>query len=364
MFGDIWLSAVSKKKKSARDVPVLIFLYVISFFYRAGLLIRRLLYAVKIFKKREFAAKIISIGNITMGGTGKTPFTEEFAKRIIKNEQKVAVVAKGYGRQKINDIDIVSEGRGLLLNSRNAGDEPFLIARNVKKAAVIVGKSKIKAVETAVEKEGPDVVLLDDGFQKRYAIPAAVNIVLINALNPLGYNRLFPAGTLREPASGLKDAEFVVVTNTNLAGRERVEAVKKLALKYNSSVKIFESEHQPRFFYNVFNGEKYGLGLIKNRKVISFSSLGNPYGFEKTLKILGARIIAGIRFRDHHRLRRKEAEAIEKLMGRTSATAIVTTEKDEVKLPRKYFREKKVYALKINMLIRNIRELEKRLRLQ
>jgi len=331
--------------------------------FTCGILIRRLLYKTGMLKTVKFQAKIIAVGNITMGGTGKTPFVEELARRITKTDKKLLIVAKGYKRKKLRDIDIVSDGNELLLSAKNAGDEAFLVARNVKKAAVIVSSDKIKGIEFGAEKMKPDIILLDDGFQKRHVLSDAVNIVMLDAINPLGFRRLFPSGMLREPVSSLRDAPVVVITNTNLVEQSKVEAIKEVILKYNRNAKIFESEHQPRFFYNVFTGEKEGLGFVKGRKAIIFSSLGNPIGFERTMKNLGVQIVAGIRFRDHHRLKKREIEAMNKLVARTQANIVLTTEKDEVKLARKYFDDENIYALKIGMLIKNVKDLDKKLRI-
>jgi tetraacyldisaccharide 4'-kinase len=299
-----------------------------------------------------------------MGGTGKTPFTEELGKRITKAGKKLLIAAKGYRRQKVNDVDIVSNGQEVLLRPKNAGDEPYMLARNVKEACVIVGQDKLKAIEYGLSIFKPDAVLLDDGFQKRKMFKKAASVVLIDAINPFGFNRLFPAGMLREPVQALKEADAIVITNTNLVDdAAKIAAIREYIVRIDKKACIFEAELQPKFFYNVFTGEKHGTDFLNGKKVISYSGLGNPLGFERTLKSLGARITVGLRFRDHHVLRKKEAEALCRLLEKTSASVIVTTEKDEVKIRRKHFTSDAVFALKTGMLIKNIKELEKILRL-
>ncbi|MCE5301240.1 MAG: tetraacyldisaccharide 4'-kinase [Spirochaetia bacterium] len=363
MAEKFWWNTVTKKKHKFSEGLFLALLILLSAFYRLGLEIKKFLYALKIFKPRSFGARIICAGNITMGGTGKTPFIEELAKRLTREEKNVLIVCKGYKRQKLHPIDVVSDGHQLMLKQRNAGDEAYMLARAVPKAKVVVAGNKIKGIEFGVALYRPDYVLLDDGFQKRHALTGASHVVLVDALNPAGYNRLFPAGILREPFSAIRDADAVVLTNTNLANPEIVEKLRNRVVKFNKNLKVFDAEHQPKYVYNVSTGEKQELSFLQDKKILAFSSIGNPHGFERTLRALGAHIITGIRFRDHHRLLKKEMESLMKLYDRTRAQAILTTEKDEVKLSRKHIVDNRVFALKIGMNIKNMKELEKRLRL-
>lgn len=364
MFDEIWWQVLTKQKKNAGDLLILAGLNVLSFFYWLGISFRGFLYNRGILKPKLSGDRIILIGNITLGGTGKTPFTEELGRRLVKAGKKVLIAAKGYKRQKVNEVDIVSNGQEVLLRPKNAGDEPYMLARNVKEACVIVGSDKLKAVEYGLSIFKPDAVLLDDGFQKRKMFKKAVSVVLIDAVNPFGFNRLFPAGMLREPVASLKEADAIVITNTNLVeDASKLDAIKQYILKIHKKACIFEAELQPKYFYNVFTGEKQNTDFLNGKKVISYSGLGNPLGFERTLKTMGARITVGLRFRDHHVLLKKEAAALCKLLEKTSASVIVTTEKDEVKIKRRHFTTDAVFALKTSMLIKNIKELEKLLRL-
>jgi len=361
----IWWQAVTKRKKSPFDMLLFLFLFLLSLFYGAGLAVRNVIYRMRQDKKIQFGARVISIGNITMGGTGKTPFTEELAKRIMREGKKVLVAAKGYKRKPVNPVDIVHDGEAMLMKQINAGDEPFMMARNLKTARVVVGSDKLKALAAGINMFKPDIALLDDGFQKRYMIKNVMNVVLIDALNPFGFGRLTPAGLLREPVSSLKDADAVVITNTNLVeNQEKTEMIRAEIEKKGRNSRIFEAELQPRFFYNVFTGDRTDIGQMRGKKAVVFSAIGNPVGFERALKMIGVHVVVGLRFRDHHKVTAREAAAMCKLMEKTSATVIITTEKDEVKITRKFFQgSNKVYALKTGMLIKNVKELEKRLRL-
>ena len=359
-----WWSVISKRKRGFADSLWMLFFYFISVFYGMGPFFKRVLYKMRILKPYSFSKKIISVGNITIGGSGKTPFVEELSKRIMKTGKEVLIVEKGYKREKKGSFDVVSDGEKILLKAAEAGDEAYMLARSLSNAKIVVSSDKVKGIERGIDMFSPDVVLLDDGFQKRYALPKAYNVVLLNALNPIGYNRIFPAGMLRESVSSLKYAETVVITNTNLVENpEFIEKIKEVVLKYNKNARIFESEHQPKYLYSITTLEKENLSVLKGRKIISFSSIGSPAGFEATLKGLGAKIIASLRFRDHHKFKRAEIKGIINLLERTQATMIVTTEKDEVRINRKFLENTKIHALKIGMMIKNIKELEKRLRI-
>lgn len=364
MFENIWWNTVNAKKKNLKHFTIMIFLNIISFFYFIGLKIKILLYKFNIIKPVKVNTKIISIGNLTVGGTGKTPFCEELAKRLIKYGKNVLIVAKGYKRKKINDIDVVSDGNNIFLSYKNAGDEAFLLARNVNKAKVIVSSDKIKAIKYGIEKFKPDIIILDDGFQKRYDLPDADQILLIDATNPFGFKRIFPAGMLREGLSALKEADVIVITNVHLIDEpEKIEAIKKIIWLKDKNAKIFEGEYYAKYFYNITNkDERYNPDSIRNKRIIAFSSIGNPFAFEKMLKKMGAKVAVSLRFKDHHNYKEKEISAIFKLSENISTQYIITTEKDEVKINKKFIK-KPVFVLKIGMLIKNIKELEKKIRI-
>ncbi|MCX7698463.1 MAG: tetraacyldisaccharide 4'-kinase [Candidatus Goldbacteria bacterium] len=365
MIERIWWQIITKKKKNLIDIFIMLFLYILSGFYFFGLLIKDVLYKLNIKKPLITPYNIITIGNLTLGGTGKTSITIEIAKRIIKSGKKLMVVAKGYKRKKINDIDIVSNGSEILLSVKNSGDEPYMLARNLKDACVLVGENKIKTIEYGLQIFKPDYVLLDDGFQKRKDIKKSINILLIDALNPFGFNSLFPAGMLREPIHALREADVIIITNTNIIDDpQKIDKIKDVIYGYDKNAKILEADIQPKYVYNIFTDEHHAVEFLNNKKVICFSGIGNPIAFERTLKMLNAHIVVGLRFKDHHTLLKKEIEAMCKLLQKTNASMIITTEKDEVKLKRKFFTDNRVFCLKTGVLIKNIKELDKKIKLQ
>lgn len=361
---NFWKKSVSGKNRGIPELLFFFFLFLLSLFYLAGLGVKNLADSLGLFKKRQYGRKVISVGNVTVGGTGKTPFVEEIGKKIVKSGKSLLIVEKGYKRKKNKNTELVSDGEKLLLKPFNAGDEAYMIARNIPGAKVIVSSNKIKGIDSGIAAFNPDFILLDDGFQKRHMIEKPHNVVLVNALDPAGNGNLFPAGILREPFSALKYADTAVITNTNLVSD--YNKVLKLSDKIqalNKNVKVFEAEHSPKYFYNVINGEKEGLNFVSGKKIILFSSLGSPEGFEKTMEAMGADVMLSIRFRDHHRFTKKEIKGFMGLLERTGTQFLVTTEKDEVRLNKKFITDKRVYALKIGMLIKNSKELEKRLKI-
>ncbi|MBN2754853.1 MAG: tetraacyldisaccharide 4'-kinase [Candidatus Goldbacteria bacterium] len=359
-----WAKAVSKGKKTPAQFLFFVFLLFLSLLYYLGLLIKSLITSSGITQKKQYGRRVISVGNITVGGTGKTPFTEEIGKKIIKNGKSLLVVEKGYKRRKNKNTELVSDGEKILLNSLHAGDEAYMIARDIPGAKVMVSENKLKGIDFGIARFNPDFIMLDDGFQKRDLMEKPHNVVLVNALDPAGNGHLFPAGILREPFKNLKYADTVVITNVNLAGDYgKIVKLSEKISSLNRNIKIFEAEHNPKYFYNVINAEKEALSFIAGKKVVLFSSLGNPEGFEKTVKALGADVMLSIRFRDHHRFTKKELRGLMGLLERTGTQYLITTEKDEVKINRKFITDKRLYALKIGMLIKNSKELEKRLKI-
>ncbi|MBP7792713.1 MAG: tetraacyldisaccharide 4'-kinase [Candidatus Goldbacteria bacterium] len=364
MIEKIWWQTITKKKKNPLDLFIMLILYILSGFYFLGLVIKNLSYKLKIKKPLITPCNVITIGNLTLGGTGKTTVTLEIAKRIIKSNRKLLIVAKGYKRKRINDVDVVSNGSEVLLSAKNAGDEPFMLARNLKEACILVGKNKIKTMEYGLQIFKPDYILLDDGFQKRKDIKKAINILLIDALNPFGFNSLFPAGMLREPIYSLRDADAIIITNSNLVNEpSRIEKIKDVIYGFDKNADIFEADISPKCVYNIFTGENFNPDFLNNKKIICFSGIGNPISFEKTLKLLKAHIVVGLRMKDHSTPGKKEIEAICQLLQKTNASMIVTTEKDEVKLKKKFFTDNRVYCLKTGILIKNVKELDKKLKL-
>jgi len=359
---DMWKATVKAKKRTFMQSVFYVLLRAISVIYGILSYMPGILVALKLRNRKVYTRKVILVGNITVGGTGKTPFTEELARRLTKAGKNVLIVEKGYKRKKKKAIETVSDGTAIYLNAREAGDEPFMIARNVPDAKVLVSSDKVRGLEYGIRKFLPDVAILDDGFQKRHFMENASTIVLIDALNPFGQDRIFPAGYLREPLRALSDAENIIITNSNLADQESMAKTEERISKLAPDARVFLAEHEPRNFYSLKDHEKHPLEKFTGKRVILLSGLGNPEGFEKTVSLLSAKVCASLRKPDHHKYKKRELKAVISLLEKTGAEAVITTEKDEVRINRRHIGDAPFYALKIGMNVKNMKELEKRLK--
>ena len=286
---------------------------------------------------------IICIGNITVGGTGKTPAVQYFAKKLSEEGRKVAVISRGYrGKRKVEPL-IVSDGKNILVSPKESGDEPYSHALNLK-VPVIVGKDRYKACKLAKEVFDVDTIILDDGFQHR-KLYRDWNVVLIDATNPFGWEALLPKGTLREsfhPAA--KRASEFIITKADLISEREVEKIKRfLKGKYKKPVSI--AKHGISSLCDI-DGNAKPLFWVKGKRVLLFSGLANPLNFEKTVISLDPSYIERIDFLDHHTFKDKDIDLIKKRAEDMNANYIITTEKDIVKLPKDIQLEN-LYILKI-----------------
>ncbi|MDH5661390.1 MAG: tetraacyldisaccharide 4'-kinase [Elusimicrobiota bacterium] len=336
--------------------------FILSRFYYLAIKLRWLIYKLGVLPRAKLPCTTISVGNITWGGTGKTPAVIMIAKVLREMGKRVAVLSRGYGRSKKKDnknkISIVSDGKRLILSSREAGDEPYLLARNLPDVPIIVGKNRIYSGKHAIEEFASEVVVLDDGFQY-WPLNRDIDIVTIDCLNPYGNGYLIPRGSLREPISHLSRADVFLLTRANFVSRDDLQRITGDLGRLNPQSTILESIHRPKYLQGTFSGEKKNLDFIKDRKVVTFSSIGNPYSFEKTLEELGAKTVKIFRFPDHHDYERNDLREIETVCRtelEKGEVIAVTTEKDGVRLERVIFSESdrvlwEIWILKIELEI-------------
>src|SRR5712692_10172172 len=286
-------------------------LYALSFIYERIVQLRLYLYRKRILRERALGCLVISIGNLTVGGTGKTPIVEKFARALQRGGRRVAILSRGYksiprrskrswfSRLWKGDVDpprIVSDGQSLLLDSLTAGDEPYMLAHNLQDVIVLVDKDRVKSGRYAIEKFGCDTLLLDDGFQYWRLAGRRRDIVLIDCQQPFGNERLLPRGTLREPPSHLARASTIFITKSD-GTTARLRA--RIA-RHNPAAAIIECIHHPLYLEDVFTGERHSLELIRSRKVASLSGIAQPESFEQSLvKLFGAELVYSKRFIDH-----------------------------------------------------------------
>lgn len=333
----------------------------LSHLYRTVVLLRLFLYRNGIFRYHTLGCQVISVGNLTVGGTGKTPVVEVFARELQRAGRKVAILSRGYkkvepsvGRRLVNGLllrdrwhppRVVSDGKKLMLDSAMSGDEPYMLASNLVDVAVLVDKDRVKSGRYAIQKFGCDTLILDDGFQYM-ALKHSHEIVLIDRTNPFGNGQVLPRGILREPIRNIRRANFILITKSN---GSNVNALKAQLRELNDRAEIVECRHAPRHLKDVFSENTCGLDMIDGLKVMAVSGIAVPSSFEAGLERLGALIVDRKRFADHHRYSQQEIINIINTAKKAGAEAIVTTEKDAVRFPRLDRRDVPIYFLRVDI---------------
>jgi len=338
-------------------------LFGLSKVFEVAVKVRRWLYNVRILRDRTLGIQVIAIGNLTVGGTGKTPVVEKFARELRDAGRTVAILSRGYRstpgplhknianrlllRSDHTPPRVVSDGKSLLLDSERAGDEPYMLASNLKDVVVLVDKDRVKSGRYAIEKFGCDILLLDDGFQYWDLQGRRHDVVLIDRQQPFGNEYLLPRGTLREPPSHLARAHTIFITKSDGNTTELRAQINRL----NPSAAVIECVHQPMYFEDVFTGERKGLELLAGKKVASLSGIAQPESFEHSLVKLGGELVYAKRFADHHRFSQQEIlNAINRAKKR-QAGVIVTTQKDAVRFPKIDRRDLPFYFMRVEIKI-------------
>ncbi len=266
---------------------------------------------------------VISVGNISMGGTGKTPFTLMLSKYFLKAGRKVCILSRGYKGKIGLDTNIICDGKNILLKPPLAADEPFMLANHLKNAIIITGKDRTKSYKFAKMKFSPDIFILDDGFQHR-KMHRDIDILLLDYKKPISTGFPFPFGYLREFPSAIRRADIVVFT------RAEDEKIPDEVEKYILNKPYFFSQI---FTTGLFNNENVCVTeKVKNSKFIAFSGIAKNNSFLNTLRQQGLNIVKTTFFNDHHSYTERDEEKLLKLIQKNEADFFVTTEKDFVKL--------------------------------
>ena len=325
--------------------------------------LRRWLYNVRILRDKTLGVQVIAIGNLTVGGTGKTPVVEKFARELRDAGRNVAILSRGYRskpaplhRKFLNKIllredqtppRVVSDGKSLLLDSETAGDEPYMLASNLKDVVVLVDKDRVKSGRYAIEKFGCDTLLLDDGFQYWHLRGRRHDVVLIDRQQPFGNEHLLPRGTLREPPSHLARAQTIFITKSDGQTAELRARIAKL----NSTAAVIECVHRPLYLEDVFTGECHVLEIVRGKKVASLSGIAQPESFEQSLGKLGGELVYSKRFADHHRFTQQEILNAINRSKKRQADLIITTQKDAVRFPKIDRRDLPFYFMRVEIQI-------------
>src|SRR5213596_507785 len=317
-------------------------LYALSFIYDTLVQLRLYFYRKRVFRERTLGCLVISIGNLTVGGTGKTPIVEKFARALQAGGRRVAILSRGYKsvprkrgwrswfRGDSEPPRIVSDGKSLLLDSLTAGDEPYMLAHNLKDVIVLVDKDRVKSGRFAIDKWNIDTLLLDDGLQYLH-LKHRLDMVLVDRQAPFGNEFLLPRGTLRESPRNLRRASYIFITkNTGEPNNLLIQRVRC----YNRTAEIIECAHKPLYLQNVYTGERLPLEHLRDAFIGSLCGIAAPESFEGGLKKLGARVDLAKRYIDHHRYSEAELQSFINRCIRRDLQMIVTTEKDAVRMPR------------------------------
>ena len=334
------LRVISKETRGKRATLLRGFLKTLSWLFGSIVVSRLALYRHRIIRASTLGCQVISVGNITVGGTGKTPIVETFARSLQQKGRKVAILSRGYKSRKTPLWEkiirreerlprVVSDGQRLLLNSDLAGDEPYMLASNLPDVVVLVDKDRVKSGKYAIRKFGCDTLVLDDGFQY-LSLQHRLDIVLVDYTNPFGYKHILPRGLLREPMRNLKRAGFIFITKCPPDGAPELKA-RLRAL--NPHAEISECRHTPKYLQNLYTRKKTELGELNGKRIAAVSGIAVPAGFENGLRELGAEIVYSAQYADHHRYTQQELiETINRAVD-AGAELIVTTEKDAVRFP-------------------------------
>jgi tetraacyldisaccharide 4'-kinase len=332
-----------------------------SFLFAAIIQTRLWLYERGLFRHHTLGCQVVSVGNLTVGGTGKTPVVETFARSLQRQGRKVAILSRGYKRHerpllarivarltlrhRAEPPLVVSDGKRLLLDSEFSGDEPYMLASNLPNVTVLVDKNRVKAGRYAITRLGCDTLILDDGFQY-LPMKHRLDIVLVDRTNPFGNRQLLPRGILREPIRNIRRASFIFVTKSSGDG---APDLRKTLRELNPHAEISECRHCPRYLQDVYTGERKSLDFLRGLDIAAVSGIAVPKGFEDELGRLGAVVLYHKRYADHHRYSQQEIlDVINRGLAR-GARAVVTTEKDAVRFPMIERRDLPLYFLRVEI---------------
>ncbi|OGV47177.1 MAG: tetraacyldisaccharide 4'-kinase [Lentisphaerae bacterium GWF2_44_16] len=358
-----FIDVISEKRHEPKDMLISALLFGLSRFYRRAVQFRLWLYDKRIIRNRAIGCLVVSIGNLTCGGTGKTPIVEVFAKTLSHKGRKVAVLSRGYRSRersiftklkqkflsKKREIPpkVVSDGQNLLLDSNFAGDEPYMLASNLKNVVVLVDKDRVKSGLYAIEEFQTDTLILDDGFQYLDLKPH-INIMLVDSTAPFHNHHVLPRGLLREPIKNVRRADYIFLTKSN--GGNHLRHIKAFLRKHNRRAEIIECCHKPLYLEDVYEkGKRKDLDFLKGKQIAALSAIASPKSFEAFLEDLGSDIVCHRRFADHHRFRQQEIIDFINESKRKNAKIIVTTEKDAVRMPRLDRRDIPIYFMRVEI---------------
>ena len=309
----------------------LFLLSMVSWLYSPLVRLRGLAYSLGWMPQRRLPVPVISVGNISLGGTGKTPLVERIARAVSEEKKRVAILIRGYRGSSEAETVVVSDGTRLLSRPAEAGDEAYLLAKRLPSVAVVAGKDRYRAGSLAITDLGAQSLVLDDGFQHR-SLKRDLDIVSIDASEPFGYGHLFPRGLLREPLESLSRADVLVIIRAK--ADQDLEEIRGRLRRYNPQAALFVGERRPLSFMKMPEESQHRLEEIRGWKCVAFSGIANPPSFLALLSSLGAEVMRSFSFPDHHPYRLEELGEIVGWAKEAGVQALLTTEKDSIRLPQ------------------------------
>ena len=315
--------------------------------YRAALLARGWLYDTRLLSTGRLPCPVVSLGNVTVGGSGKTPLAELAALTLVALGAAPVVVSRGYGRA-TRGVQVVADRQGVRLGPRAAGDEPLLLAERLPGIPVIVGENRFDAGRHAVEAHGASVIVLDDGFQNR-TIPKNLEILVVSARAPWGNGRLFPRGQLRESLSSLRRSHLVVVTNPS--GEDEVDAITRTLRLQDSPAPVVTARYEALEARRAVDGARLPLSELRGRRLLGFGGLASPRSFMETLRGLGVPLAGFVEFGDHHWYGEADVAEVARRAGMAGAEGLITTEKDAVRLRELALPRLPLWVLTVRMVL-------------
>ena len=344
-FEQFAIDVILDRRYGKRAALLRWFLYGLSWLFRGGVQTRLWLYRQRFIRNHSPACLVISVGNLTVGGTGKTPVVEMFARTLQDRGRRVAILSRGYKSKRPpllrrlqrkwlglerSEPRTVHDGTRVLLDSRLAGDEPYMLAKSLGDVIVLVDKDRVRAAKFAVKKYRCDTLILDDGMQY-LTLQHRLDVCLIDAQAPFGNEFLLPRGTLREPPRNLQRAHYIFITKSPPTGNEALIARLR---KYNRTAEIIQTRHEALYLQNLYDsGDRRSLDFLEGQYIAAISGIARPESFEEKLTALGAKLEITKRFADHHRFTDEELGEFSNRCARRDLDAIITTEKDSVRFP-------------------------------
>jgi len=333
---------VGKGAKKPWEQLVFCMLLPVSFFYGVLGWVRNFCYDYKLLPAYKTSLPVISVGNLAVGGTGKTPVVDWLVKEFQKQGKRPAIVSRGYGGIFNGDVGIVSSGNGILMTSAECGDEPFLLAKRNPQCPVLIAKKRIDAIKELEKFKIADLIILDDGFQHR-AVKRDVDLVLLDSTRPLGSGHPLPAGKLREFPRALKRADFLLMTRASVPNQQDF-----------MGFQAYSSHHQLADIAVSLDGKTIPVSQLKGLNLLSFAGIADPENFFASLVNVGLTLKHKLEFTDHIDYHGKILEQLR--IASIDVDAMLTTEKDAVKLSADMF-EIPCYQITMDIKIDNSKEL-------